>query len=47
MMGGEIHVTSEYEKGSVFTAIIPQQVVNFEPLGDFTLKCMTLSFLTI
>lgn len=38
MMGGEIHVTSEYGKGSVFTAIIPQQVVNSAPLGDFTQK---------
>lgn len=37
-MGGEIHVTSEYGKGSVFTAIIPQQIVNSEPLGDFTQK---------
>ena len=38
LMGGEIHVTSEYGKGSVFTAIIPQQIVNPEPLGDFTQK---------
>ena len=38
LMGGEIHVTSEYGKGSVFTAIIPQQVINPEPLGDFTKK---------
>ncbi|MGN0292364.1 MAG: response regulator [Lachnospiraceae bacterium] len=38
LMGGEIHVKSEYGKGSVFTAIIPQQIVNAEPLGDFTQK---------
>ena len=38
LMGGEIHVTSEYGKGSVFQAVIPQQVVKPEPLGDFTQK---------
>lgn len=38
MMGGEIHVTSEYGKGSVFTAVIPQKIVNAEPMGDFAQK---------
>lgn len=38
LMGGEIHVTSEYGRGSVFKATIPQQIVNSEPLGDFTQK---------
>lgn len=38
LMGGQIHVTSEYGKGSVFSAIIPQQIVNPQPLGDFAQK---------
>lgn len=38
LMGGEIHVTSTYGKGSVFAAVIPQQVVNIHPLGDFAQK---------
>ena len=36
MMGGGIKVESEYGKGSVFTAVIPQQVVRHEPIGDFS-----------
>ncbi|MGN0513809.1 MAG: ATP-binding protein [Lachnospiraceae bacterium] len=38
LMGGTIEVTSEYEKGSVFTAIIPQQIINMEPMGNFSEK---------
>ena len=38
LMGGEIHVKSEYGKGSVFAATIPQHIVNAAPLGDFTQK---------
>ncbi len=36
MMGGEITVDSIYGLGSVFTAKIPQKVINREPLGDFS-----------
>ena len=36
MMGGEIFVDSVYGKGSCFTVKIPQQVINGEPLGDFS-----------
>lgn len=35
MMGGEITVESVYGEGSCFTATIPQQVVDFEPIGNF------------
>lgn len=38
MMGGKIEVTSQYEKGSVFTATIPQQIINMEPMGNFAEK---------
>ena len=36
MMGGDMNVVSEYQKGSTFTVTIPQKVVNNEPTGDFT-----------
>ncbi len=35
LMGGDINVESEYQKGSVFTVKIPQKVVNNEPCGSF------------
>ncbi len=35
MMGGDMEVESEYQKGSVFTVIIPQKIVNSEPAGSF------------
>lgn len=33
-MGGEIMVDSIYTKGSVFTIILPQKVIDAEPIGD-------------
>ena len=35
MMGGEISVQSEYEKGSVFFVRLPQKIVSEEPIGNF------------
>ncbi len=35
LMGSELQVQSEYEKGSVFSFELIQQVVSTEPLGDF------------
>jgi PAS domain S-box-containing protein len=35
LMGGELKVESEYQKGSNFTVIIPQKIVDMEPTGDF------------
>ena len=38
LMGGEIHVTSEYGKGSVFSVILPQKIINDAPIGNFAEK---------
>ncbi|MDR3299206.1 MAG: response regulator, partial [Candidatus Accumulibacter sp.] len=35
-MGGDITVTSEYGKGSVFTATLTQRVADRKPMGDMT-----------
>ncbi|MCR5094628.1 MAG: response regulator [Lachnospiraceae bacterium] len=35
MMGGSIHVESEYGKGSDFTAVIPQRILSGETVGDY------------
>lgn len=35
MMGGDMKVESEYQKGSTFTVIIPQKIVSDEPSGSF------------
>lgn len=35
LMGSELQVRSEYGKGSEFSFVIQQKVVNKEPLGDF------------
>ncbi len=36
LMGGTIQVQSEYGKGSSFTAIIPQGIVDETPIGEFS-----------
>lgn len=36
MMGGDVEVSSEYGKGSTFTATMVQKVINPEPIGNFT-----------
>ena len=35
LMNGSITVESEYEKGSVFTVILPQQIVSKEKMGNY------------
>ena len=35
LMGGSIDVQSQYGRGSVFTATIPQTIVAADPIGDF------------
>lgn len=35
LMHGEIHVESTYGSGSSFTIIVPQQVIESKPMGDF------------
>ena len=35
MMGGDMKVDSEYQKGSTFTVIIPQKIISNEPAGSF------------
>ncbi|MCL1985960.1 MAG: ATP-binding protein, partial [Betaproteobacteria bacterium] len=41
-MGGRIHVESTYRKGSVFSCIIPQRVVDPTPLGSATVRMLSL-----
>ena len=40
-MHGNIDVTSVYGEGSTFTVIIPQKIVDTNPLGDFKAKSIT------
>lgn len=35
MMGGDMKVDSEYQKGSTFTVSIPQKIISDEPTGSF------------
>ncbi|MCH5272602.1 MAG: response regulator [Lachnospiraceae bacterium] len=35
LMGGDMKVESEYQKGSTFTVTIPQKVISGESVGDF------------
>lgn len=35
MMGGDMKVESEYQKGSTFTVIIPQKIISDEATGNF------------
>ena len=35
LMGGDMKIRSEYQKGSTFTVTIPQKVLSAEPTGDF------------
>ena len=35
MMGGDMKVDSEYQKGSIFTVIIPQKIISDESIGSF------------
>jgi len=36
LMGGQISVNSEYQKGSTFTVEIPQKIVDISPVGQMT-----------
>ncbi len=38
MMGGDIDVKSVYQRGSIFTVRIPQQVVDKTPIGSFKVE---------
>ena len=38
LMGSELHIQSEYEKGSIFSFDIEQKIVDKAPLGDLTDK---------
>lgn len=38
LMDGEIHVKSEYGRGSVFTALLKQRIIRQEEIGDFSEK---------
>ncbi len=35
LMGSELHIESEYEKGSEFSFDLKQKIINSEPIGDF------------
>lgn len=43
LMGSELHIKSEYEKGSEFYFILIQQIAGGEPLGDFRERILQAS----
>ena len=43
LMGSELHIESEYEKGSEFSFEIVQEITNKEPLGDFREKIQRIN----
>ncbi len=43
MMGGDLTVESTYGKGSTFSFVLPQKIVDGEPLGDFRSRVVDMN----